>query len=45
MPDAADTTPDEVASLPVHEGDTPPENQVRGMATDDDLADTERGDS
>ncbi|MFB9558641.1 hypothetical protein [Streptomyces roseoviridis] len=42
MPDT-DTTTDEVATLPVHEGDTPPEGQVRGMATADDLAD-ERGD-
>jgi hypothetical protein len=42
MPTArtADATNDD---LPVHEGDTPPENQVRGMATDDDLA--ERGDA
>ncbi|GAA2770217.1 hypothetical protein [Streptomyces showdoensis] len=42
MPDT-DTTTDEVATLPVHEGTTPPEGQVRGMATDDDLADAERG--
>ncbi|MFB7867367.1 hypothetical protein [Streptomyces sp. NPDC056069] len=45
MPDTDDTTTDQVASLPVHEGDTPPEGQVRGMATADDLADTERGDT
>lgn len=26
--------------LPVHEGDTPPEGQVSGMATPDDLGET-----
>lgn len=42
MPTArtTDTAEDD---LPVHDGDTPPENQVRGMATEDDLA--ERGDA
>ncbi|MET9436862.1 hypothetical protein [Streptomyces sp. NPDC006551] len=40
MPDT-DTTEDS-AALPVHDGDTPPEDQVSGMATDDDLDD--RGD-
>ncbi|MEV8625259.1 hypothetical protein [Streptomyces sp. NPDC051079] len=38
-----DTDTNEVATLPVHEGIMPPEGQVQGMATADDLADTERG--
>jgi hypothetical protein len=29
-------------TLPVSEGDTPPEDQIQGMATDDDLADAAR---
>ncbi|MEW2402119.1 hypothetical protein [Streptomyces sp. NPDC046862] len=36
---AADSSP-EPQDLPVHEGDTPPEDQVSGMAAPDDLAET-----
>ncbi|MFB7592302.1 hypothetical protein [Streptomyces sp. NPDC056169] len=37
MPATANTENDS-ADLPVHDGDTPPEDQVSHMATDDDLA-------
>lgn len=40
---ATEHTSAEAETLPVHDGDTPPEDQVRGMATADDLA--ERGDA
>ncbi|MFD3336063.1 hypothetical protein ACFWV1_25965 [Streptomyces sp. NPDC058700] len=40
---ATDSTDADSADLPVHDGDTPPENQVSRMATADDLAD--RGDA
>lgn len=33
MPDETSEQPD----LPVHDGDTPPDDQVRGMAAPDDL--------
>ena len=42
MPATEHTAP-EAETLPVHDGDTPPENQHRGMATEDDLA--ERGEA
>jgi hypothetical protein len=40
---ATENTAAKAEDLPVHDGDTPPENQHRGRATEDDLA--ERGDA
>lgn len=41
----SDQTPEQNEDLPVSEGDTPPEDQVQGMATPEDLegADKEEG--